>query len=55
MPDNRTQVEHKVCELMNGGVLFLETPNDGATYVYTHEDIEYNFIFDTDHWKFIQA
>jgi len=51
--DNRTQIEHKVCELMNGK-LFLEIPENGTTYVYTHEGIKYNFIFDTDHWRLVK-
>jgi hypothetical protein len=54
MPDNRTRVEHQVCELMNGSVVFSEIPDDGDTYVYTHEGVEYNFIFDTDHWKLVK-
>lgn len=52
--DNRTQIEHKVCELMNGSVLFLEIPKNGTTYVYKHEGIEYNFVFDTDYWRLVK-
>lgn len=51
--DNRTQLQHKVCELMNGSVLFLEIPKNDTTYIYTHEGVEYNFVFDTDYWRLV--
>ena len=41
----------KLHELMNGGVLFLKTPNDGDTYTYTYEDNDYKFVFVEDHWE----
>ena len=44
----------KLHELMNGGVLFLETPNEGDTYTYTHESVDYKFVFVTDHWEMIE-
>jgi len=51
MSDNRTEIQHLVCELMNGGVVFDELPETGDTYVYTHEEVDYNFNFDEDHWE----
>tara|TARA_B100001248_G_C27371840_1_gene452072 strand:+ start:63 stop:221 length:159 start_codon:yes stop_codon:yes gene_type:complete len=41
----------KLHELMNGGVYFEETPNEGDTYTYTHEDVDYKFVFVEDHWE----
>lgn len=51
MTDTRTRTQHLVCELMNSTIVFNELPENGDTYVYTHEEVEYNFIFDEDHWE----
>ena len=45
------RLKWKLHELMNGGVVFLEIPNDGDTYTYTYEDNDYKFVFVEDHWE----
>lgn len=41
----------KLHELMNGGVLFLDTPKKGDTHIYEHEGTDYEFVFVEDHWE----
>ena len=41
----------KLHELMNGGVYFEETPNEGDTYIYEYEEEDYKFVFVEDHWE----